>query len=158
VTGAGFALLAAVVGGYAWLCARQRARSRVQSALNNQLMIRAIRANGIERSLERARAENNQLTELARKRHELLRAACLALDVTIPDPPRDTELVQGIRAAATVHGRQLATLRVEVELRDVALAALASMILMTSVAPGQYDPRELVHVVDAHLAAWRSQA
>lgn len=158
------AILIVVV--YAWLCARQQARTRALSAvLNAELVMRAIRTNHVQRSLERvraeleqARAENEQLAELARKRHELLRAACLALDVTIPDPPRDIDLVQGIRAAATVHGRQLDKLGTEVELRDVALAAVVSMVLVATVKPGEFQPRKLVQMVDEHLAACRSQA
>ncbi len=158
--------LIVIVVGYGWLCARQQARTRaLSSALNAELVMRAIRTNHVQRSLERVRAElaralteNEQLAELARKRHELLRAACLVLDVTIPEPPRDTDLVQGIRAAATAHGRQVDRLGDEVELRDLALAAVASLVLLESVKPGEFQPRKLVQMVDDHLAACRSQA
>lgn len=100
---------------------RQLAEARHQAQLEAQRLAR----------------ENEQLAELAAKRHELLRLACLALELAVPDRSRDTELLQAVRAAALLHTRSIARLQHAIVVREDALAAVAGLALETSVQPGQ---------------------
>ena len=155
------ALVVLVAG---WAEKRRRARRRerlaqhlARATIDAGALARAIRATNAARAKERLasaeaarlRLENEQLAELGRKRHELLVAACEALELTLPEPARDHDLLQAIRVAAGASAQAMHRLRCEIELRNVALAALGTLALGQPIAPGQHSPQKLIALAEA---------
>jgi hypothetical protein len=129
------------------------------TALDPGMVARSLREDALQARIARLTLENEQLAELAARRFDLLRLACVAQGLTVlPEMVRDTELLQAVRAAALLQHRGEQRLRHELAVRDDALAALGALVLREPVSAGQYGPDELVQLAAARARTPRGSA
>lgn len=125
---------------------RGAARPLDTTALARPCSCHAVLADLRDRAL-RAEGARYELEALSVQRLELLRQACAAHDLAVPVAARDGDLLQALRAAAATNRAAIRRLQVTSTVQAEALAAVAALHLGQQVAPGQYEPRDIVRMV-----------